>query len=268
MAEEDKKVEDVKDDAAHADADAGEKLDKVLSALDSLSRRMDAMEEEDRKKADAAKADAEKCEAKADEGKDGPHEEDDKAKEVAADKARKDSEEEKAKADAEEKEREERAKADADIARRIADVERKLPRQMTDAEYESMADAQARADSVFAAYGKRAPRPLDGESEVTYRRRLAREIQKNTKGFKSFDFSGLAGKSFEQIEGMIYADAMEMAAHPEDLAAGELRAITTTETSGHRVTRFVGKSSFVNQFKPPVAKLVSEMPLVKASRAG
>ena len=55
-----------KEHEGKADADAGEKLDKVLAALDSMSKRMDAIEECDKAKADAAKADAEKC---ADEGK-------------------------------------------------------------------------------------------------------------------------------------------------------------------------------------------------------
>jgi hypothetical protein len=191
----------------------------------------------------------------------------DKPVETAAD--RKDSEEEaKMKADAEEKERADRAKADADIAKRIADVEAKLPRQMTDADYEKMADAQARADSIYAGYGKRAPRPLDGETELLYRRRLSRDLQKNTKEWKDFDISLLDAKSFAQIETKIYADALEAANHPADLADGDMRAIRSTNPdTGHRVTRFVGNGSFVRQFKQP-ARIITDMPLAKQSRAG
>ena len=261
-----------KEHEGKADADAGDKLDKVLAALDSMSKRMDAIEEDDKKRADAAKADAakkdaEECEdKKADAaGKDDP--EMDKPVETAAD--RKDADEEaKMKADAEEKERADRAKADADIAKRIADVESKLPRQMTDAEYEKMADAQARADAVYAGYGKRAPRPLDGETELLYRRRLSRELQKNTTEWKDFDISLLDGKSFAQIEDRIYADALESANHPADLAEGDMRAIRSTDPdTGHRVTRFVGKGSFIRQFKQP-ARVVTDMPLAKQTRAG
>jgi membrane protein involved in colicin uptake len=268
--------EEFKKEEKKADADAGDKLDKVLAALDSMSKRMDAIEEEDKKRADAAKADAEekaKCDAeaaekaKADaEGKDGDMDKD-KPVETAAD--RKDSEEEaKMKADAEEKERADRAKADADIDKRIADVEAKLPRQMTDADYEKMADAQARADSIYAGYGKRAPRPLDGETELLYRRRLSRDLQKNTKEWKDFDISLLDAKSFAQIETKIYADALEAANHPADLADGDMRAIRSTNPdTGHRVTRFVGNGSFVRQFKQP-ARIITDMPLAKQSRAG
>jgi membrane protein involved in colicin uptake len=265
MADDEKKTEDVKDDAAKADADAGEKLDKVLAALDSMSKRMDAIEEGDKKRADAeecARKDAEE-KAKADAAGKDPDAET-KPAEVAADK-RKDADEEdaKAKADAEEKERADRSKADADIAKRIADVEAKLPRQMTDAEYERMADAQARADSVFSGFGKRAPRPLDGENETLYRRRLARELQKTTKEWRDFDISLLSGKSFEQIEEKIYTDAMVAANHPEDLPEGEIRAIRTTDPdTGHRVTKFVGNASFVRQFKQP-ARVVGAFPAAK-----
>lgn len=257
MAEE-TKTEELKEDAARkdaereeekkADADAGEKLDKLLTALDSISKRMDAMEE-----AEKARQDAAACDKKADTGKDPI--EGDKPREVAADK-RKDAEEEeaKAKADAEreEKERADKAKADADIARRIADVEAKLPRQMSDAEYTEMADAQARADSVYAGFGKRAPRPLDGETIALYRRRLATGLKAHSREWKNFDFSLLDGKSFEVIEEKIYADAAEAANHPADLPEGEIRAIPHVDpATGLRMTKFVGNGSFVRQFKQP-----------------
>ena len=253
-------------EAKKADADAGEKLDKLLTALDSISRRMDAMEEEDKARKDAA----EKCAAdaaKSDEGKDPL--EDTKPAEVAADK-KKDAEDEeaKAKADAEEKERMDRAKADADIAKRIADVEAKMPRQMSDEEYASMADAQARADSVYSGFGKRAPRPLDGETLALYRRRLASNLKEFSKDWKAVDVRLLDTASFDVVESKIYADAAISAAHPSDLAEGEIRAIRTTDPdTGHRITKFAGNASFVRQFKQP-ARIITDMPLSKQSRAG
>jgi hypothetical protein len=247
-----------------ADADAGEKLDKLLSCLDSMSKRMDAMEAEDKARKDAAAC----PNAKADEGKD-VGEEPGKPVEVAADKrkdADKDDEKElaelKATADAE------RARMDADIAKRIADVEAKLPRQMTDAEYSQMADAQARADAVYSAFGKRAPRPLDGETLHLYRRRLASSLKDHSKDWKSVDVRLLDSASFDVVEGKIYADAALAANHPDDLPEGEIRAIRSTDSdTGHRVTRFVGNASFVRQFKQP-ARIVTDMPLAKQSRAG
>ena len=48
--EETKKKADAEKEEEKNDADAGQKLDKVLACLDSLSKRMDAMEEDDKKK--------------------------------------------------------------------------------------------------------------------------------------------------------------------------------------------------------------------------
>ena len=80
MAEEtNKDIEDKKADAARADAEkrADEKLDMLLKGIDSVkemmdatNRRMDAFEEEEKKKADAMRKDAEKEEEKKDEGED------------------------------------------------------------------------------------------------------------------------------------------------------------------------------------------------------
>jgi len=268
-----------KEHEGKADADAGEKLDKVLAALDSMSKRMDAIEECDKAKADAAKADAEKC---ADEGKNAG-EEPGKPLEIAADKKRKDAEETgegghdkddekelaelKAKSDAEEKEKMDAAKADANIAKRIADVEAKLPRQMTDAEYTEMADAQAVADSVYANFGKRAPRPLDGETLHLYERRLASSLKEYSKDWKGVDVRLLDTASFNVIRSKIYADAALAASHPDDLPEGEIRAISKTNGSGHRITEFVGNSSFIRGFKQP-ARIITDMPLAKQSRAG
>ena len=101
MAEHDKEIEKAD---AKVDADAGEKLDKVLAHLDSvmqaadaLSSRMDAYEAEHKKEE----------ESKADEGEEEPEMEDIKARELAADydatvKAKKDAErEEERRADSE-----------------------------------------------------------------------------------------------------------------------------------------------------------------------
>lgn len=259
MAED--KVEDKK-----ADADGGEKLDKVLahldsvmSACDALSSRMDAYEEEKK-----AKTDAEAAEEEAKKTDEGEEAELDKPEPVAADKAKKDAEEEeammadKAKKDAED-EAAEKAKADSEeIRKRIADVESRLPRQMTDAEFASMADAQARADSVFSMFGKRAPRPLDGENETRYRRRLATMLKSHSPDWKDVNLNtDLGVAAFEVAERRIYADAETAALHPTDIEGDDLREITTTDPStGLRMTRFAGKHTFINGMKRPARRVI------------
>ena len=251
MAEENKEVEN------KADADAGEKIDKVLShldsimsACDSLSKRMDAYEEE--KKADAeekeaeekAKKDAEegeevkadkKKDAEAGDGKDLPKE--DKPEPLAAD-SKKDEEEEK-KADSE------------DVRRLIADLEKRLPRVMSDAEKVQLADAQERADAVFHALGQRAPMPMEGETIERYRRRLATKLKVHSTRLKDLDLnSEVNEKTFSFLEDQVYADALEAARNPVDLGEDELRQITRVDPStGLRQNTFVGKHTFINSMK-------------------
>ncbi|MDE2102508.1 MAG: hypothetical protein KGL39_35000 [Patescibacteria group bacterium] len=239
------------------DADAGEKIDMVLkhiadamTKLDSVSTRMDAMEEE--KKADKARRDAEEAEEeeKKDEGKDPPEDlEKGEPKELAADKAKKDEDDE------EEKKREDKARKDSEeIRRRIDAVEKALPKALSDADLDTLLDAQARADSVFNGFGKRAPRPLDGENVTTYRRRVANALKGYSAQWKDIDLGPLSrdDKAFSIIENQIYADAEQAALHPADLSDGELRAITSTDPqTGVRQTRFAGKHTFIRSMSRP-----------------
>ena len=288
MAEEDKKVEEKKD-TAKADA-GGEKLDKLLSHMDALkghmdsvskmcdsvSRRMDAFEE-DKKKADAAKADAEKMK---DAKKDGEKGADDKpAPSMAADKrkdAKKDGEEEDkkeekredkrkdaAKKDGEEEgkkeekkeEKDDSAKADSELSglkKRLADLESRQPKQMSDDDHATLSSAQAKADSVYNLHGKRAPRPLDGETVRAYRNRIARELQPYSAKLKDVKLLAVADDvAFSTLENLIYADAESAANNPTDLREDELREIVRVNpvTRGH-IVEFKGKRTFIHGMNP------------------
>jgi len=237
------------------DADAGEKLDKMLTALDSLHKRMDAMEA-------GYKADAEACEDDDEERDDALTTEDDDDEErgdadeyddademcdddddmeeeieprrVAADKKRK---------DAEEKRRmEESAKADADLRKRIADVEKMLPKQMSDADYAALADAQAKADSVFQVFGDAAPRPLIGEDLNAYRRRMAATLKVHSPKLKDVNLHAIKDSAaFDYMEEQIYSDAMAAAMAPVGLPNGQMREIKQRDTTGRVISSFVGE---------------------------
>ena len=191
------KVDKAKADAeakAKADAEGGTELDKVLKgvadAMGSIVKRMDAFEEKEKAKADAeakAKTDAEEEEKK----------KADKAKADAEEEARKKGdpkqmEADKAKKDAEEKEEREKAKADAEATRKkIADLEKKLePRADTDVT--AMTDAQAKADAVYSMFGKHAPRPLQGEELIPYRRRMLNDLKVHSENWKGVDLAAVA----------------------------------------------------------------------------
>ena len=221
-------------DRARADAEAGEKLDKILAHVDSLGKRMDAMEATET----PPKADAEE------EGEDKPKadaEEEGEAKEKA------DAEEDiarlKADADVEEaKEKADKAIADAaDARRRIADVEKMLPKQLSDADYAAMADAQAKADRVFQAFGDSAPRPLQGEDLNGYRRRLANRLREHSPALKDVNLHAINdAAAFEFMEKQVYADAMAAALSPVDLPEGVLREMRSPDLTGRQITTFAG----------------------------
>ena len=245
---------EAEEEAKKADADAGTKLDKILSCMDAMDKRMDGFESKmdamDKAKADAAKKDGEddpeflkkKADAEAEEKKkaDAAAEEEAKKKADAA------AEDEKKKAD---------AKADSDISdvrKRIDKVEQMLPKQVADADYHALTDVQAKADGVFQAHGLHAPRFMQGEGVVAYRKRIASTLKAHSAVWKGIDLSAFPDDSFAIAESQIYNDAMVAAVNPVDLPEFVLRPITTVDhATGQRSTRFVGKNTFISQLKRP-----------------
>lgn len=239
-----------KADRAKADADAGQKLDNLLSCVDAMSKRMDAFDED--RKADKAR-------------KDGENMPGDPVK-LAADKARKDAEEkeeedrkaDKARKDAEEEEKT-KAKADAeDLRQKLADMEGKMPKELSDSDYATMADAQARADEVAQAFGDQAPRPLSGESPLAYRKRLAGKFKSNSAAWKEVDLSLLPDAAFGIAETQIYADALQVAKSPVTVPPGELRKVQRRLDSGHVVNEYIGQpSAWMNDIAGPTRQYVT-----------
>jgi hypothetical protein len=284
--------------AVKADASGGGTMDKVLTSLDALHTRMDAMElsegSKDPLKSDAKKdargkadddddrKDAEE-EEKEDSRKDEEEEEEKKdskkdarkdqippragtgaaAPPVVADKKkdkrgddddddRKDSkkdargrgdDDDDDDDDRKDSKKDSRADAFSDMQRQLkeqADIIKRLEgrfRPVTDEEHYQFAEAQAKADSVFQGFGERAPRPLEGESLIRYRKRLATHLKKHSADWKNVKFSELPEPAFAIAEQHVYADALEAAAHPVDLEPGEMRPVETTSSSGHRQLR-------------------------------
>lgn len=226
---------------AAADAEKEEfqkKFDAMMSAVDSLSKKVDSLSSPTNAGTGTPEAQIGK---KADSEEDEP-------KEVVADK----------KADADEEEKEEmkakadaQAKADAEIKKRIDSVEQMLLRPVADEDYEAMADAQARADSVMSAFGQTASRPQVGESVLGYRKRLANKLKAHSDKFKDIDLGKIADDSlFAIVETQIYGDAMAAANNPVMVQGGGLREVKTRSAAGHQISTFKGNiSSWMNDFK-------------------
>lgn len=203
-----------------AKADSSDMMKTIMDSLGALSKRMDSMEACGTPARTAADADAEKEEA--------------------------------AKADAQA-----RADADAALAARVdaAIAARLAP--MPEADLAALADAQARADSVASAFGDSAPRPLNGESVLAYRKRLVGRYQKHSDAWKGVDLASVADAAvLDVMERQVYADAMTAARHPVVAPDEGLREVRTMSDAGHRVTTFVGNmASWTNQFKLPARRV-------------
>ena len=239
------------------DADAGTKLDRLLTHMDSIHKRMDADAEErkkDRERLDAVCGRMDSFEAKADKGRKDADEKEEKEEKEAkadkggrkdgdgdmpvADKAKKDSrkdgedeekkEEKEAKADARkdgEKDEKEEAKerADAASAEEIWAEIRKLqaaqPKHMTDADYSDFTATQSRFDSVFQEFGQHAPRFMSGETLQGYRLRMAKDLQKHSPTWKEANLGVVAVDSvaFEACLTSLFAEARRTANDPANL---------------------------------------------------
>jgi len=244
------------EEKAKADAD-GDKFNKLMTAVDSLCSRMDSFEKAKAdKKADAMPGDEMSvADKKADEEA--------KAKADAEEKAKADAEEEKKKADAEEEK--EKAKADSKesaLLARIAELEKLsvqiagvIPRPLNDTDYALMADAQAKADAVYSAFGKQAPRALNGEDLLAYRKRLAAGVKAHSSEWKGIDISKVDSSVFEIAEPRIYADAMEAAIHPIGAESDTLLERSRKSPAGHTVIEFFGKRpSWMDMHRTPRAR--------------
>jgi 8-oxo-dGTP pyrophosphatase MutT (NUDIX family) len=239
---EEKAKADAEEEKAKADS---EKWDKLMSAVDSLSKRVDSMCES--KKADAMPADEmPAADKKAD------SEEDAKEKEAKAAEIKAEAKEEEAKADAEKSALLDRV---AQLESMLVQTAKLTPKPLNDSEYAAMADAQAKADSVYSAFGKQASRPLNGEDLLAYRKRLAAGVKSHSVEWGGLDIAGMDAKMFDIVEPKIYADAMEAAIHPVHAETDDLREVARDTGTGHKVVNFYGRRpSWMDEFRPPRMK--------------
>jgi 8-oxo-dGTP pyrophosphatase MutT (NUDIX family) len=209
---------------------------KIDSKLDGLSSRMDAFD--GKAKADSSdddddkkdKADDKKEDAKADSEDD----DDKKDEKKDMDEAKSDSAIRALKAD------------NAAMKRQLETITRNMPKHLSDADYTSLADAQARADRVLSAFGDSASRPLQGEDLGGYRRRLATGLQKHSGTWAKVDLVALPDSAFEIAEEQIFKDSAAAAMNPVDIEPGVLRQITSIDKDTNvRTHTFVGKNTFI-----------------------
>ena len=244
-------------------------LNSVVTSVSSLTARMDSMEDKmpakelvtaadkKRKDDDDAKKDAEYDGIESEKKMDDDAKKDDDDAKKDDDDAKKDDDM-KFKKDAKRKdfagtegkhEKSGEVKPDDDDEAKKDDDDAKK----ADAEESEYADAQAKADSVLAGFGKSASRPMQGENLLSYRKRLLRGLQSYSDSYKSIDLKNIKDAALLAIaEKTIFADAVAAAKAPQAYADGQLIEINSTDRSGRTITKFRGDmSAWLNDFKVP-----------------
>lgn len=207
---------------------------------DSMTARMDSLEKSEIAKKDS-EDDKEKKDAKKDDDGEGVNALMDKKD------AKKDSEDDK---DAAKKDSAKPFELPAEVHARIAALETRVV-NLSDDDLNALSEAQARADSVAIGHGGRAPRPMQGETPLAYRKRVAAKFKMYSAAYKDVDISSITdGNLFAIAESSIYKDAETAARTPADLPAGTLREHRETDQAGRVITSFTGSpSAWLNSFK-------------------
>ena len=272
-------VSDMNDNTIAPKADAqGDKLDAVLAMLGDLAARMDAMEKE--LPAPPLVTAADKKAKKDDDMKKHRKDDDEEAYSDDEEEAKKDDDESEGEAkkemmrkvDAKKKHRKDAEGSDpkehdkGEIKpddegevehpghmefKKDDDEEEEAMRK--DEEEAAMCDAQAKADSVFASFGKSASRPLKGEGLMSYRKRLLRGLQAYSDSYKSVNLASIKDAQLLNIaEKQIFNDALMAAKSPSMFAADQLIEMNEKDRAGRTITKFKGSmEAWLGDFKVP-----------------
>jgi len=266
-----KEVSTMTENKVEPKADAsGDMLKEILTAVKGISARVDEMEKNLPAPPLVTAADKKAKKDDDDDARmdDDDEEEEEEVKKDAKRKHRKDDDDDKARKDA----KHHRKDNDDDDDDDRKDAEGSNPKEheegeikpdddeemarKADEEEAMYADCQAKADSVFAAFGKSASRPLKGESVMAYRKRMLRGLQAYSDAYKEVNINLIKDEKLLSIaEKTIFADALVASRSDSTIAAGQLIELHTRDRAGRVITTFKGAvSSWLDQFKVPAQR--------------
>ena len=226
-------------------ADAqGDKLDAIMSLLGKTISRLDEMETKSNLPAPPLVTAADK-KAKADE---------DKEEEMKADEAEKSAPVEKS--DSEGKIQAPAGEMKFDEEEEAKDDEEEAAKN--DEDEAVMADCQAKADSVYSAFGKSASRPLSGESLTAYRKRMVRGLQAHSDEMKNVNINAIKDEAMlAVVEKRVYADAIAASRGTGAIAKGQLIELHKKDRAGRTITEFRGDmEAWLGDFKLPAYRVM------------
>ena len=127
-----------------------------------------------------------------------------------------------------------------------------------DDEEAAYADCQAKADSVYSAFGKSASRPLQGETLMSYRKRMVRGLQAHSDEMKNININAIKDEAMLAIvEKRVFADAVAASRGNGAIAKGQLIEIHKKDRAGRTITEFRGDmEAWLGEFKLPASRVV------------
>lgn len=225
----------------------GDALGSVSKGFETMSARMDSLENGFKARADAE--DAEKKEAKE------KAEQDEKKKADAAEEEQKKADE----AEAQKKADEDQAKADeaAEEQRKADEASSAEEKERNDA---AMTEAQVKADSAYNAVGKRAPEPFSGEKALDFRKRALIAMQKHSPSHADVNIRAIADSAtLSVMEEAIYGAARKSISEEMNNTQGQLHKRVRSDEAGRTITEYQGDPNvWLGAFKTP-ARVLSKI---------
>ena len=225
-------------------ADAqGDKLDAIMSLLGKTISRLDEMETKSNLPAPPLVTAADKT-AKADE---------DKEEEMKADEA-----EEAKPVEKSDSEGKIEGVGEMKFDEAKSDEDKEEEAKKCDEDEAVMADCQAKADSVYSAFGKSASRPLQGETLMSYRKRMVRGLQAHSDEMKNVNINAIKDEAMlAVVEKRVFADALAASRGNGAIAKGQLIEIHKKDRAGRTITEFRGDmEAWLGEFKLPASRVV------------
>jgi colicin import membrane protein len=221
----------------------GDALGSVSKGFETISARMDSLENGFRVRADAEDVERKEAQKRADE-------EEQKKADAAAEEQKKADE-----AEAQKKNDEEKACADA-----AAEEQKKADEAAAEEKIKAdsdMTDARVKADSAYVACGRQAPSPFSGETALDYRKRVLTGMQKHSEKHKDVNIRAIADSAtLAVLEEAIYGEARKTIENEMNNTVGQLHPRVRMDEAGRRITEYQGDPNvWLAAFKTPGRRL-------------
>jgi hypothetical protein len=139
-----------------------------------------------------------------------------------------------------------------------ANREAKSMQPLTEDQAREMQVTQARFDEAYTKAGRICEPPHAYERPETYRQRLVAGLQKYSPKWQGKDLTGIHHEpALAGIEKEIFDDAARFGP-VWGLRDGEIKAVETSSSGGHKIINFVGNENthFSEQFKRPAPRAI------------